>query len=309
MYDLSIIIVSFNTAGLLRQCLESLEKHLAGKILFTAVVVDNNSGDDTRPWLQSFMAQRAWVQAILLDSNTGFARANNIGIRHCSSRNVLLLNSDTYLLDDSLLAALAYLDGKEDVFGCGCRLLNSDLKPGVSFGHFPTVPVVLREIFTNRFNRLRGVVPPDTEPVGRIDFPCGAFFLMKRSLLDKVGLLDERFFMYFEETDLAKRARDKGYSITFFGTTRIVHLRGGSSGPEKVALAAIFYQSWNYYFSKHHTALEKAALNCILLAYFSAMVVAAWLTGKKEILAYYSVHRRGLIGSWRPGAMDAAAPC
>jgi GT2 family glycosyltransferase len=299
MYDLSIIIVSYNTAGLLGQCLDSIEKHMAGKMRFTAIVVDNDSRDGTRERLRAYQAAHAWVQTVLLDANVGFARANNIGIRHCSSRNVLLLNSDTYLIDDSLLEAVAYLDGRTDVFGCGCTLLDRDYKRDVSFGLFPTVSVVLREIFTNRFNRLRGVVPGEKEPFRSIDFPCGAFFLMKRNLLEKVGLLDERFFMYFEETDLAKRARDKGYAITYFGPTRVVHLRGGSSGPCEDSVTTLFYQSWNYYFRKHHTIVERILLNLVLFVYFSGMIAASALAGKKGTLHYYERHRTGLLRAWR----------
>jgi GT2 family glycosyltransferase len=305
--DLSIIIVSYNTADLLRQCLESLEKHLAGKLRFTAMVIDNNSIDGSRQWLDAYRTGHAWVQAVMLDENAGFARANNIGIRESSSRNVLLLNSDTYLLDDSLLEAMAYLDGRTDIFGCGCTLLGRDHRPDVSYGAFPTVTVVLREIFANRYNQLRGVVPGENEEIKPVDFPCGAFFLIKRKLLDVVGLLDEEFFMYFEETDLAKRAKDKGYAVMYFAPSHVVHVRGGSSGTDRSELAEVFYRSWNYYFSKHHTAKEKMALNCILHAYFSAMVVAATILGRKDTRAYYALHRRALIHSWRTD--PASAPC
>jgi GT2 family glycosyltransferase len=303
-YDLSIIIVSYNTADFLKRCLESLEMHLTGNVRFVAMVVDNNSVDGTRAWLHAYQAGHDWVRTILLDSNVGFARANNIGISRCTSRNVLLLNSDTYLIDDSTLKAVAYLDDRPEIFGCGCTLLDRNEERDVSFGFFPTVSLVVREICTNQFNRLRGVVPGENEPVRPIDFPCGAFFLFKRDLFDKLGGLDERFFMYFEEADLAKRAWDKGYTIILFSPTRIVHVRGGSSGPGGNALTSIFYRSWNYYFKKHHTAVEKIALNCILIAYFSAMIAAASMAGKKSILAYYTDHRRGLIRSWRKNAQN-----
>jgi O-antigen biosynthesis protein len=300
-YDLSIIIVSYNTAGLLRQCLDSLEKHLAGKTRFTTVVVDNNSVDGTRAMLDAFKGGHAWLQTILLAENAGFARANNAGIRLCSSRNVLLLNSDTYLIDDSLLRAVSYLDAQPDVFGCGVTLLDRDLHPDVSFGSFPTLSIVVREIVTNRFNSLRGAVPRVPGRIETVDFPCGAFFLMKRTLLDKVGLLDERFFMYFEEADLARRARDMGFSIACFGPARIVHLRGGSSGSGGGALTPVFYRSWNLYFGKHHSAFEKAVLNLVLFSYFSAMTAVAGVIGKKSIAGYFSRQLRGLVRAWRAG--------
>jgi GT2 family glycosyltransferase len=243
-FDLSIIIVSYNTTDLLKRCLESLKLYLIGKVRFNVMVVDNKSTDGTRAWLPAYQAAHGWVRTVLLDANVGFACANTIGIRRCSSRNVLLLHSDTYLIDDSLLLAVAYLDDRPEIFGCGCTLPDSNEKRDVSFGFFPTVSLVVREICTNRFNQLRGVVPGENEPVRPIDFPCGAFFLFKRDLFDKLGGLDERFFMYFEETDLAKRAWDKGYTITCFSPTRIVHVRGGSSGPDGNALTSIFYRSW-----------------------------------------------------------------
>jgi len=296
--DLSIIVVSYNTVDLLAQCLGSLRKHLCGKIDFIAIVVDNNSCDETRRWLASYQADNSWVHAILLNDNVGFARANNIGIRFCTCKNVLLLNSDAYLIDDSLLLAVAHLDKNPGLFGCGCTLLDREEKSDISYGSFPSLPVVMKEICTNRFNQLRAVTPVKNDTIRQIDFPCGAFFLFKRNMFDELGGLDEAFFMYFEETDLAKRAWDKGHIIEYFPKTNIVHLRGGSSGTENGALTTIFYQSWNYYFSKHHSFVEKIALNSILYLFFSAMFFYSLISGKKKVCSYYKHHRRGLVSSW-----------
>ncbi len=297
-YDLSIIIVSFNTVDLLKQCVESLEKHLLGKLNFITVVVDNNSHDGSREWLQSFQENKSWVQAILLDDNVGFARANNIGIHRTSGKNVLLLNSDTYLLDDSLCRAVEHLDKNPKLFGCGCMLLDKDKRPDISYGFFPSLPLLTKEILTNRFNQLRAVIPSESDGITAIDFPCGAFFLLKKDLYDLLGGLDETFFMYFEETDLAKRARKKGYSIEYFSGTKIVHLRGGSSGSDGGPLTTIFYQSWNYYFKKHHSFLGKIALNFLLSSFFSAMILKSLFANKVGLRTYYKYHLRGLVRSW-----------
>lgn len=296
--DLSIIIVSRNTVSLLQQCLASIETFLAKKLRFIAVVVDNNSSDGTRKWLTAYETNHGWLRTVFMDTNVGFARANNIGIRQSDSRNILLLNSDTYLIDDSPLEAVAYLDHQPGVFGCGCTLLNREKKEDVSFGSFTTLRVVMREIFTNRFSQLRGIVPRPNEPIRPIDFPCGAFFLIKRNLLGEIGGLDENFFMYFEEADLARRAWDRGYTIMYYGPTRIVHLRGGSSGCAGDALSTIFYQSLNRYLCKHHTVLEKMLLNLVLFIYFTGMMTASSLTGKKIALSHFARQRRGLLRAW-----------
>jgi N-acetylglucosaminyl-diphospho-decaprenol L-rhamnosyltransferase len=296
MKNLSIIIVSYNTARLLKQCLDSIEKHLAGKVHFSVYVVDNNSSDGSQSMLCDYKKDRAWLEVDFLPLNTGFSYANNVGIRKSDGDYILLLNSDTYLIDDSLCHAIMYLDESEKIFGCGCCLVDEQMRPGVSYGEFPSLWTVVKEIAANRFCGLRAIVPESGHPdIIPIDFPCGAFFLIKRVYLDKTGLLDESFFMYFEETDLALRAKRMGYEIVLMKNVRIVHLGGASSPPDKaLQRQTLLYNSWMKYTVKNHGVIASFFLKTMLTAYF-AFLSRLRLNSSQE----FKMHEKALANGWK----------
>ena len=220
MIDISIIIVSFNTKELTLACLKSIYKYLSGKITFEVIVVDNNSIDGSQQVIEAFAGENDNLSFIETGFNFGFAKANNACICVASGRQILLLNSDTYLIDDSILRAMQYLDEQHDVFGCGCTLLNADLTVGISYGMFPEFLTVLREIFGGRFGKYRAMKPQSPGCIYDIDLPCGAFFLIKKELLEKTGYLDEQFFMYCEEMDWCLRIKQKGWIVIYLPAAR-----------------------------------------------------------------------------------------
>jgi GT2 family glycosyltransferase len=307
---LSIIIINYNTKRLTRACLESLFYYLGNAIPFEVIVVDNGSNDGSQEELRNFAAARENVHLIESDTNVGFAKGNNIGIRKSIGKQVLLLNSDTYLVDDSIIQAVSYLEGQPNVFGCGCTLLNADGSVGISYGRFPELGVVFCEMATWRFARLRAIVPRRHSAVYVIDFPCGAFFLIKRDLLDKVGLLDEQFFMYSEEADLAKRAKKAGYRIMHFGPTRVAHLRGGS-GPDdgklrfqnvgSTDLNVLFYQSWRRYLKKHCSVLDVALVGILLSLFFKANFLIFYFMRNEKAREQYAKELQAFHAGWRSG--------
>jgi GT2 family glycosyltransferase len=306
--QLSIVIVNYNTKKLTVACLESIFTHLGATIPFEVIVVDNGSSDGSQEAVRAFASTRKNVLLMEAGENLGFAKGNNIGIRKASGSQVLLLNSDTFLIDDSILQAVRYLDDRPDVFGCGCTLLNADGAPGISHGRFPELGVVFREILTWRSVSLRTVVPRRPSEIRAIDFPCGAFFLMRRELLDKIGLLDERFFMYFEETDLAKRAWKAGYRVMHFGPARVVHLGGQSSGagaqtlpPDGTprALDVQFYLSWRRYLGKHRSELTAAIVGALLSLFFKSNYLIFCLLQRDTAKARHGMELRALHAGWR----------
>jgi GT2 family glycosyltransferase len=304
--DLSIILVSYNTKDLTLKCLESLFYHLEKKITFEVIIVDNNSSDGSQDALRSLQARKNNVGFIASDVNNGFAKANNQGIRFAQGRFILLLNTDTYLIDDSCFKAMRYLDDNQKVFGCGCTLLNADGSMGISYGRFPELWTVLSETLTGGFGTLRCIVPKETDAIYAIDFPCGAFFLIRRELLDKVGLLDEHFFMYCEETDLAKRAWKSGYRVVHFGPAKVVHLRGQSSNQNKnqvfkgaVILKNVSYQSWYYYLKKHRTRMEILLIKCLLAFYFKTMSLFFFLKKNDPARMQYIIEKKALQENWK----------
>jgi len=305
--DLSIIIVSFNTRELTIQCVQSILNNLDGKVNFEIIVVDNDSRDGTQRALKTLHMERRNLYLSEESSNLGFAKANNIGIRRARGKYVLLLNSDTYFVDDSVLQTLGYLDENADVFGCGCSLLNADGSVGISYGAFPELGIVCAELITGRFGNLRAAVPGNTGAICPIDFPCGAFFLIKRNLLDTVGLLDEGFFMYCEETDLAKRAWKAGYSVVYYGPAKVVHLRGQSASSDRrnaaaadnaVDLKKTFYQSWKRYLTKHRSPIEVMLVGFLLSLYFKTYEGMFSLMRNREAEMRYHQELKALHGGW-----------
>lgn len=297
--DLSIIVVSYNTRQLVEDCLLSVERHLEDRLDYELIVVDNASKDGTPAWLEDFAKSRPRLKALCLQDNLGFSGGNNRGIRAARGRNVLLLNSDAYLIDDSLTAALGYLDSQADVFSLAGMLLTGEGEPGPSYGHFPTAGILARELAGKRFNRLRAVSPDPAEPTHDIDFPCGAYFLIKGSLLKEVGELDESFFMYFEETDLARRAMDRGYRNVYFAPAKAVHLGGKSTQEVKsLFLVRMFYANWRRYLRKHHGALDAALVRSMLGGYFLLASLAHSVRGNRKVAEYFRTHGKALAEGW-----------
>lgn len=271
-YELSIIIVSFNTRSLLKNCIDSIIKYLSGIIHFEAIIIDNFSSDGSVELIMDYSFKHPNIRARYLKENTGFANANIVGIEVSSAPVILLLNSDTYLIDDSLEKIWRYLLKQTKLFGVGCMLLKGNRQPGVSYGEFPDFKTVWLEFIFNQYGRRRGRIPAINEGIHSIDFPCGAFFLMKKDLYYEIGGLDKSFFMYFEETDLAKRAWKTGYEIHYYPETKIVHL-GGGSGEFSFGAKRIFYKSWKYYLIKHESLGKRTLLKYVVYIHFFIQIL------------------------------------
>jgi hypothetical protein len=245
--DLSIVIVSFNTADLTRDCLTSIYKHLGkSDLTFEVIVVDNVSTDGTREMLAQKFSQ---VRTILNGKNVGFGIANNQGIRKAKGTYVLLLNSDTILLDDSLAGMLTFAKAHPDSF-VGPKLLNPDYTPQTSCGPFFSLPVVFAVLFLkgDRLGLTRWS-PDATRPV---DWLSGACILGPRKLFMDGLLFDEKIFMYMEEVDLLYRARMRGYKTYFYHACRIIHLGGGSSTNKRKGPVLNIYKGFTYFYRKHY---------------------------------------------------------
>jgi hypothetical protein len=271
--DISVVVVNYNTGELTKECVKSLYRHIPGHVAFEVFIVDNASTDGSQDTLRKLLEEHTDIQLIFSGKNSGFAGANNRAIARVRGRNTLLFNSDAYLIDDSITHALTWIDSHPEVFGCGCKLLNSDLSNGISYGHFPELLSVVLEVCTFRPNYRRGVVPKaDDDGVYPVNFVMGAFYLIRTVHLQSLGGLDETFFMYFEDVDLARRAKDWGLKTYYCGKTRVVHLAGSSSGKKTPdgaiarSLQAMFYQSWRHYLEKHCSSLEIRLIHTILLS-------------------------------------------
>ncbi len=230
---LSVVIVNFNTGDFLKTCLSSLEDALKG-IPSEVFVVDNASSDESFTRVQEKFKFNFLPQA----ENLGFARANNLAISQPKGEYVLLLNPDTKLSDDSISAVISKLDNNPEVGIATCKvvLANGQLDPASHRG-FPTpwasftYFLKLEKVFpqTKLFGQYH-LTYEDLCKEHEIDSPSGAFFMIRKKVIDQIGLLDENYFMYAEDLDWAFRAKRVGWKVMYYPHSSIVHYKGISSG-------------------------------------------------------------------------------
>ena len=247
---LSVVIVSYNVRAYLDECLESVQKALEG-IEGEVFVVDNASTDDTLSILPS---KYPWVRFIANEENVGFSRANNIAIRQADGEYVLLLNPDTNVAPHTLLEAVVFMDEHPQAGGAGVMMLNGDVtRAPESRRAIPTPWVSALKMlgFTKRYYMSH--LSWD-EPC-RIEVVSGAFFLLRHSALDKVGLLDEDFFMYGEDIDLSFRLLKGGYE-NWYLPFPITHYKGKSTRKTDYRYVHVFYQAMLIFFRKHYSHLS-----------------------------------------------------
>ncbi len=244
---------------LLRDCLQSIFQQTR-ELDFEAIIVDNASTDGSREMLAIEFPQ---VQVVCNDSNRGFAAANNQGIRLARGKYVLLLNSDTVILDRAIQKAVEYIAEHPQARIVGCKLLNGDGSLQPSCRSFPSLWHLFSEasffylIF--KHTRLFGeyyMSHFDHNSARRVDFVTGAFMLVKREVFEKVGLFDETYFMYTEETDFCYRAAQQGFQVYFTPSAQIIHYGGGSTETRQSYLDQI-HLSQILFIRKHFRGARK----------------------------------------------------
>jgi len=262
MNDIFILIVSWNTATLLRDCLVSLLA-ACGPMTIQIIVIDNASADGSPEMVAEYFPH---VTLIRNTENVGFARANNQGIAMAKGRYALLLNSDTILPPSSLVDLVAFLDAHADVGACSPRLLTRDCAPqAYAIGGDPSLGYLLRRGI-NRLLRNRPIHDWGVEHTVDVDWVSGACLLLRREALAQVGGLDEQIFMYFEDADLCRRIRQVGWRICYVPEIQITHLGGQSLMQNPKALAA-YQQSLRYFYAKHYGPIPRFFLGIGLSVY------------------------------------------
>ncbi len=281
--DLSIVIVSFNTKDLTRACLASIYTYLGKTAMsFEVVLVDNVSTDGTRAMLAHEFPQ---VVTILNDKNVGFGIANNQGTKKARGEYVLYLNSDTLLLDDSLVSCFAFARAHPNSF-VGPKLLNHDHTPQTSCGPFFTLPVVFAVLFL-KADRL-GWTRWSPQKTREVDWVSGACLLGLRKLFMEGLLFDEKIFMYMEEVDLLYRARKLGYKTYFFHECAIVHIGGGSSTNKRKGPVLNIYKGFVYFYKKHYSATSMFFLKIMLKKKAVLARTIGILTGNQYLKETYA---------------------
>ncbi len=266
--DISVIIISWNTAGLLRNCLDSILRSPA-RCRREIIVVDNASQDGSPDMIKNDFPD---VKLIRNPDNYGFARANNVGIKAAGGRYVCLANSDTLIQDDCLDKLCEYLDGHPEIAVLGPKLLWSNRSLQWSCRKFPTLWNTLCPALglTRLFPRVgwlsgehMGYFKHDR--VIEVDALVGAFLMVRQEAIASVGLMDENYFFYCEEIDWCKRFKNAGWKVIFYPEAQVVHLGQGSASQEPDRFKREFMLSNVRYWKKHHNAIERLIFYLIVL--------------------------------------------
>jgi hypothetical protein len=277
--DVSVIIVNWNTCDILRECLLSIYKQTE-IVDFEVVVVDNGSTDGSAE-----MVKEEFQSVILMENshNKGFAAANNQGITVAKGRYVLLLNSDTIILNNAIAKTVAFADAHPEAAVVGCRVLNPDRTLQQTCFMFPSIlnlflsSLYLYKLFPNsRFFGRERMGWWKRNDVREVDVVTGCFMLVRREAIEQVGMMDERFFVYGEETDLCFRLKQAGWKIIFTPDAEIVHLGGASSSQMKRQMYLQLRGSILLFFRKHRGWLVYWAA-CLLIALFFVVRTPYWL--------------------------------
>ncbi|MBN2006827.1 MAG: glycosyltransferase family 2 protein [Anaerolineae bacterium] len=262
--DISIIVVSWNVSSLLADCLHTILSETT-EVTYQITVVDNASTDGSADMIMRNFPE---VNLIRNSENLGFARGNNLGIRALTSlpTYILLLNSDTLVSPGTLTTLVRFMDEHPQAAACSPRLIASDGTPqAFAFGGDPTLGYLLsrgiKRLVLRQFMHDWGV-----HTAQLVDWVAGTCMLVRRTAMEKVGLLDENIFMYFEDNDWCLRFRKAGWKVYYVPSAEIVHL-GGQSLKQNPRAQQAYYQSLRYFYRKHYGFLAQKLLEPLLWLY------------------------------------------
>ncbi|MCC7359785.1 MAG: glycosyltransferase family 2 protein [Anaerolineales bacterium] len=273
--DLSIIIVNWNTRDLLAGCLDSLRAHpLEGAS--ETWVVDNASADGS-----AALVRERYPEARLIENsrNLGFAAANNQALRASTGRYAVLFNSDALARPGALTTMLRFLDAHPAVGAVGPKLVNPDGSFQASYAKFPTLLSELA-LLTGLARWWLGPYAPSPRPTPGetprvVDWVAGAALMVRRTAIERVGLMDEGYFLYSEETDWCWRLTRGGFPIWYLPEVEIVHQGGASSRQQSARSYGWLYAGKLRFFARHYSAPAAWALRLAFLAGAAARL-ALW---------------------------------
>jgi hypothetical protein len=271
--------VNWNTKEILRDCLASVYEH-AGDIDYEIIVIDNASTDGSVE-----MVKNEFQHVILIENsdNRGFAAANNQGMAVAKGRYVLLLNSDTVVLENAIAKTVRFADENPRVAVTGCRVLNPDRTLQRTCFMFPSVlnmllsSTYLYKLFPkNRFFGREQMTWWDRNDVRPVDVVTGCYMLVRRETIEQVGIMDEGFFVYGEETDWCYRFRKNGWKVMFAPVGEIIHFGGQSTAQRPVAMIVQLRLSILKFMKKHYI-WPAYLIARFLVALFFAVRLPVWL--------------------------------
>jgi len=275
--DVSVIVVSWNAKENLRDCLNSLMDSTV-EYAQEIIAVDNGSRDGSPEMIEKEFPH---VKLIKNRNNLGFARANNIGIQASKGRYVCLVNSDVIVLEDCIKNLMSFMDEHPTTGMVGPRILNPDRTLQPSCRHFPTIWNNLCQALTlnHLFPKSRFFSAPfmnywNHDSVRSIDALSGCFWMVRRKSLNKVGLLDEDFFIYGEDIDWCTRFHQAGWDIVFYPMDKAIHIGGASSNNAPIKFYLEMQKAGLQYWIKHHGRIGEAGYTVVILLHNTLRVIA-----------------------------------
>ena len=255
MFDLTISIVNHKHCDLLEPLLDSI-RALTRRISYDVFVVDNASGDGSVEMVRS---RFPWVHLLCNDQPLGFATNNNQVLRLGQGRYLILLNDDMLLQNDALDRMVAFMDANPGVGAAGCKLLNKDgTRQRSCWRGFPSPRTLLIDLFYLSkwlpqlawVRKFEATLQDTSEPT-EVDHLLGACIMVGREVLDQVGLLDESFFMFLEETDWCYRIKKQGWHIVWAPEGEIIHYGQQSVSSDPVRFVPLLYRNYCRFCRKH----------------------------------------------------------
>jgi len=240
------------------------------------IVVDNDSSDDS---VEAIEKEFPKVKLIKNEKNVGFARANNQAIKESKGKYVLLLNPDTIILNQAIEKMVSFMEKNKKIGILGPKIVNKDNSIQVSCYRFDSISTLFStNIFFNKLGRGYTYKNFDFNYIKKVDVVSGACFLIRKEVIENIGLLDEDFFMYSEDADWCFRAMKNGWRVVYYPEAEIIHF-GGESAKKIFKEASIkAYQSRIRFFKKHFNKIKAEIMTVLLfIGVFLRVIVFSFL--------------------------------
>jgi N-acetylglucosaminyl-diphospho-decaprenol L-rhamnosyltransferase len=264
MIRTSIILVNYNGAKILIECLSSIEKEIDSDC--EVIIVDNSSTDD------SVEIVRALFPSVLLicsEVNLGFGKANNLAVEQAQGKYLLFLNTDTILTENTPQILADYLDREPDTAAIGARMTFRDGSYQLSSGILPNLIIEfidkIRYGLDRKWHKLWAeIYNKQYSSVREVGWITGACLTIRKDIFQRLDGFDPAFFMYFEDKDICKRVGDLGFKVIYYPYTSVIHLLGGSSQNIPKKVNTYYRDSQLYYYQKHLSKLQTQILKLYL---------------------------------------------
>lgn len=258
-------MVNYNGASCINRCLDSIER-IVTSCSYEVIIVDNCSTDNSIEIIKdNFPA----VKLICSDRNLGFGKANNLAFSYAKGNYLLLLNTDTILIENTPKMLSDYLQQHQDIGAISARITFKDGSYQLSSGRLPNLVIEFLDkirygldkkwhhIFSKLYDQKYSIIQ-------EMGWLTGACLMIRHDVFERVGGFDESFFMYFEDKDICKRVHESGFKVVYYPDTSLIHLLGGSSQGVKKSVNTYYRDSQLYYYQKHLGWLQTEVLRFYL---------------------------------------------